>query len=277
MTKLGRRLGIGAASAALLVVAWLAWSRSKKPAAPPPPPYAFDMCVTHAQPAGPAPHPQWNDAVLSAVARTLSPAERASLEEALQTSAVRWEAKANPLLEDLEGGDPDAPMIAWFKKGPTFLRTAQAASRLRECTPDGFCVQPRPKNGACPADWSPPANADEDDRARFIQWSWGHALRFTGDAGPLREHVPSSKTLAIVMTADDADVTKRDPFATIRERWTKIAGLKRAARHQRGAPPAGFTVDFGPNDVIVMPRHDVMASKEPDAIVIAEVAPLIGK
>lgn len=273
MTNLGRRLGMGAAGAVIVVVAWFAW-RGRKPAPPPPPPYAFDMCVTHAPPPGPAPHPQWNDAVLAAVARTLSPEERASLEEALNTSAVRWEAKANPVLEDLEGGDPDAPVIAWFKKGPSFLRTAQASSRLRECTPDGtLCIRPRAKGAACPEGWTAPASADEDDRARFIQWSWGHALRFSGvDGEQLRQRVPASKAIAVVMTADDAEVTKKDPYAVMRERWGKIAALKRAARHERGASPTtGFVVDIAPSDVIVLPRHDAMSQKAPDDIVSDEV------
>jgi len=133
---------------------------------------AFDMCVAQA-PSTPAARPVWNDAVLSAVARTLAPTERGTLDDALGASAIRWEANVNPMLEDLEGGDPDAALIAWFKTAPSFVRTAQASTKLRTCAPDGCCASPRALGALCPAGSAAPNSADETDRARFLRWTWG--------------------------------------------------------------------------------------------------------
>jgi hypothetical protein len=72
------------------------------------------------------------------------------------------------------------------------------------------------------------------------------------------------------MTSEDPDVTREGPFKTIREHWQRVAGLKGAARRDRSSP-AGFVVDEEADEVIVMPRHDVMASASPDVIAVDEV------
>jgi hypothetical protein len=226
----------------------------------------------------PKKRPTWNETILASVARSLTPAERASLEEALGNAATRWEARANPLLDDLEGGDPNAALIAWFKKGPQFLATAQATARWRTCATDGFCVVPRGPGAECPQDTQPPADLKEDDRARFIHWSWGHALRFraaTPDAAraaaeALRDGARTSKTVAVVMLAEDAEVTTHPPYDVIRERWRKVGGLERVAHHEKTAPPT-VTIEETPNEIIVLPRHDVMSAADPDAVLTRDV------
>lgn len=242
------------------------------------PPYAFDVCI--AQVTGPSPaHLGWNDGVLSAVVRTLAPTERGTLEVALGDAAMRWEARANPMLDDLEGGDPDAALVTWFKTAPSFVRTAQASAKLQSCSPDGLCVSPRTIGAACPAGSAPPKSADEDDRGRFLLWTWGHALRFRASspeaarsaAAVLREHARSSRAIAIVMTSEDAEATKVAPFATMRRGWETVGGLKAASRRDRKTPMSTFAIDERADEVIVLPRLEAISTGAPDAAVLREV------
>src|SRR5262245_19644900 len=51
--------------------------------------------------------------VLNVVSSTLDEADRAALTAAAVTMADRLEARWNPLVEDLEDGEPDAEMRGW--------------------------------------------------------------------------------------------------------------------------------------------------------------------
>lgn len=273
MGKAGRT-----AIAALAIVLLVAIGYGNQRRIPAAPAHAFDVCIVQA--GGKAPRQAWNDAVLSAVARQLSDTERASLEEALGVAATRWEARANPMLEDLEDGDPDASLAKWLKTAPAFVRTAEASAKMRLCAPDGFCVVPRAKNAACPAESLAPKTADEEDRARFVLWAWGHALRFRAKtpeearaaAARLRERARSSRAIAIVMTEDDPEVTKSPPFADMRQRWRKVGALSRIVRKEPVAPPPDtFAVEEAPNEVIVLPRLEVLSGGNADEVVRGEV------
>lgn len=228
--------------------------------------YAFAMCVTHgARPAD----ERWSEAVLASVARTLTNGERASLEEALSVSATHWEARANPLLDDIEDEDPDVSLEAWLRTAPPFVRTAQAA-RLHACAPDGFCA--RPKTGAsCRDGWTPAASEADEGRARFLAWPWGHAIRLRAPseidarraAVLLRLRIHDSKRIALVLGADDVEVTKGEPFVKLRDVWKRRATLREIALKEHTEADPGDALDalaaLDPRELVILPRLETIS------------------
>lgn len=286
-----RRLALGLAAGVLLAGAgvYLRQQRVRERAAEVArrtPRRAFPMCVAREAERRPSKRTN-NDALLGAVARTLEEPERASLEEALTSAAIRWEARANPMLDDLEDGDPDAALEAWFKKAPKFVRTAQSAAQVVVCAPDGFCVTPRMAEDACPAGFAAPEGAAEDGRSRFLGWPWGHAWRFRArsaadaraSAEALRARLRESKRVAIVMTADDVGLTKVPPYAKTRELWGRVAGLRALAKKEPSVMTSGLGRFFGrvedEREIVVLPHIGSVAE---EAALVAEVlasAPLL--
>jgi hypothetical protein len=203
----------------------------------------------------------WSEAVLASVARTLLPEERADLEEALATSAARWEARANPMLEQLDDADPDETLEAWLKRAPPNAMIAYATSRSRVCAPDGFCVTARAVDAACPAGWSVPSSSEEDARARFVLWPWGQALRLRlaspGEANEvaerIRAHVRDSTRVGLVLAPDDDAVTRAEPYVHLRDLWRRH-GRFRAIAHRK-PPEVGAMTALQPAELVIVPRR----------------------
>ncbi len=226
------------------------------------------MCITHG--AGPA-EQRWSESVLASVARTLTNGERSSLEEALALSATRWEARANPLLEDIEGTHPDASLEAWFETAPPFVRTAQSTARLHACAPDGFCARPR-TSASCPPGWTPPATDADEGRARFLAWPSGHALRFRAPSETdarraavlLRTRIHGSQRIALVLGADDIEVTKHEPLVKVRDLWERRATLRKIASGEHREADAGAASGdtlpaVDPRELVVLPRLETIS------------------
>ena len=244
--------------------------------------YAYAMCVTHG---GRPAEERWSEAVLASVARTLRNGERTSLEEALTVSATRWEARANPLLDDLEDVDADGSLEEWFRSAPRFVRTAQAAARLHACAPDGLCAAPRP-GASCPPGWTAPANDAEEGRARFIAWPWGHAIRMRAPSETdarraavlLRLRIHGSQRIALVLGADDVEVTKGEPFVKLRDVWTRRAGLRSIALDERREADAGDDLDGSlpapaPHELVLLPRLETIADDRAFEDEVRSIAP----
>lgn len=278
-----RRVAI--AIAVLLVVVGAGWLLSRtgdSTPARPAPSYAFEICVgRHDAGAGRA-AAEWDGAVLAAVVRALTVAERASLEAAVETAATRWEARANPLLEDLGDGDPDATLVEWVRKAPPFVKTAQHAVQREGCGVDGLCAMPRPPGGACPAG-TVAATESEIGRARFLVWPWGHALRFRAPdegtleeaAALLREKVGKSTRIAVVMAPGDTEVTRLAPFERLRELWTRRVVARRIAKGGDGTLPAGDETAIVPvaREIVILPRLDAIREDHAFEAEIRAVAP----
>ncbi len=262
------------AIAALIVAVVLAAAIFSRPRAP----QGFAMCIARGAPKGPS---ALREPVLTALARQLSNEERTALEEALALSASRWEARANPLLEDLEDSSPDAPLEAWSKTAPSFVRIAQLAAKTQLCAPDGFCVRPRTRN-ACPAGWTP-TRGEEEARARFVLWPWGHAIRLRARteadartaAEQLRHHARTSERIALVLASDDDAVTHTAPFLVLRDRWKRHAIAGKIARAEKIDPPTEPGLVLDPRELVVIPRLGTIQDDRALAAEVHGVAPML--
>ena len=245
--------------------------------------YAFTMCVKRGEP--PKKNTErWSEAVLASVARTLTNGERTALEEALSISATRWEARANPLLDDIEDVDPDVSVETWAASAPRFVGTAQATARQPACAPDGFCAAPQ-TGASCAPGWAPASDAD-DGRARFLAWPWGHALRMRAPSETdarraavlLRLRIHGSKRIALVLAADDVQVTRGEPFVKLRDLWKRRATLRAIALHGAEAADAEELADalpaLDPRELVILPRLETISD---DRALEAEVMSIAHK
>lgn len=255
-----RGAAVAAVVLALLVSGTMTWTFAR---AAPRQAYASTVCVAHDAPK--ASH-RGSERVLAAAVRTLTPDERASLEDALTLSVTRWEARANPMLEDIEGLDPDRSLNEWLRQSPAPSRVARTATRRQICALDGLCVRAT-FDGTCPQGWSAPRDANEEARARFLAWPWGKAMRFRATtpldaqraAARLRESARTSKQIGLVLAADDADVAREPPYAHLRELWRRQATLaaivEGTAREAPFEHDTDLTIADG-RDIVVLPRLD---------------------
>jgi hypothetical protein len=245
----------------------------------------FALCTAHVDVPGlRVARKRWSPPLVAALALSLSSTDRARLEVALERANTRWEARANPMLEDLGDGDPDATLATWFDDATTTAATVLSLAADRFCGADGLCVLIVARGEKCPPGTAPPADAREDGRARFLAWPYGHAIlvrRPTADgaralAHRLRERSAASSRLGVVLAGSDEDESKGEPFAKIRDLWIRHEALQAlAARRARteddatgpldaedhngegGAAPdpsSLFPAHLDPRDVLVVPR-----------------------
>ena len=176
-----------------------------RPAATP----AFVLCAAH-----PAPRPRAHRLpsrdLLGAAVMSLSGAQREGLADVLTAVNARLLALENPLFVSLDDEDPDAPLGAWLKRGPASLSVAGAAALDVGCATDGLCARIEPR--ACPTGWEEPREPRLRERARFLVWAWGYALRVRCPsaararelAASLRESARETRHIGLVLHADDA-------------------------------------------------------------------------
>jgi hypothetical protein len=205
-----------------------------------------------------------DEAVMASMILALAPEERARLAELLDNANARWEARANPLLEDLGAGDPDAELVAWLAGAPAAVSVAMAASRATFCAADGYCAAPADARGACPAGFSPVTG--DDGRARFLAWPFGHALRLRADtaeharaaADALRVRARGRTHIGLVVQSPAADEDD------LRARLIRHETLKGVVERRGDGALGGATqrLALDARDVVVIPRLDALAARE---------------
>jgi hypothetical protein len=234
----------------------------------------FHLCVVHAhKPPQRALRLRWSRTMIAAVGLATNADERGQIEPILDASTTRWEARANPLLEDFEDDDPDAALAAWFASGPAYVGTAMAASKTDYCGADGFCVRVVPNGAPCPSGSSVPANEADRGRASFLAWPFAHAvfLRVPADgdaratADVLRAAARKSTQIGLVIAGTDEEAERSEPYATLGERWRRHETWKLAAREDGGTDGPDektpvFPAFLEARDVIVLPRFEAIRS-----------------
>ncbi|WP_394844037.1 hypothetical protein LZC95_44160 [Pendulispora brunnea] len=232
------------------------------------------LCGAHA----PRPASSQLDASLFAgVALSLTDEERRALENVLADANTRWEARANPLLDDLGDGEPDDAFEAWLEHAPTPVAVAYAASSPRFCATDGFCAEAVMPGAPCSPGFAP-ATGKDLERARFLAWPFAHAAwlhasseadaKRMADALRSREHSPAAH-IGLVLQAGDEPRTHEPPFAELRERFLRHEALERLAKGaslesvKKDAPvERTFPLHLAPSDVLVLPGLDALTHRD---------------
>ncbi len=210
--------------------------------------------------------------MISAVGLAMTGEDRAQIEPILEASTTRWEARANPLLEDFEDDDPDAALTAWFESAPPYVGTAMAASKTRYCGSDGFCVRAVHAGDACAVGWSEGASESDRGRARFLAWPFAYAIlvRVPPEADPrataetLRAAARRSSQIGLIIAGTDADAQREEPYATLGEHWRQHESWKFAASADGGAGDgegearAVFPAHLDRKEVLVLPRFEAL-------------------
>jgi len=237
----------------------------------------FVLCVSRASEA--APSQSLDEPLFAAVALSLTDEERHTLENVLADANTRWEARANPLLDDLGEGQPDDAFDAWLAHAPVGVGVAYASSSPRFCATDGFCVEVlMPALSCLPGTAS--VTGKDLDRARFLAWPFAHAVRLRAaseadatriaDALRAQSWAPSSQ-IGLVLQATDEARAREAPFAELRERFVRHEGLKRLAHGgasaleavKNDAPPAHTSpIRLPLREVLVLPRLEALTHLE---------------
>ena len=235
----------------------------------------FYLCIMHAQKTPPpAVRLSWSRTMILAVGLAMNAEERGQIEPILEASTTRWEARANPLLEDFEDDDPDAALVAWLAGGPAYVGTALAASKTDYCGTDGFCVRVVPSGAPCPPGSGVSANESDRGRATFLAWPFAHAvfLRVPADgdaratADVLRAAARKSTLIGLVIAGTDEEAERSEPYATLGEHWRRHETWKLAAREDGGTGNGldekthVFPASLDARDVIVLPRFEAIRS-----------------
>lgn len=223
----------------------------------------FTICVARKETATPT-SAGLSEHALAAALRAATDEERARLGDALNASVSARERRVNPLLEDLEGGDPDAPLTAWAEHAPPSFALARTAARTTACAADGFCALVTSR--ACPG---PPTDARDRDRARFLAWPYGYAIvlraRSPHEAREasrrLRDAARRSRWIGLVLAPDDLTVARHAPLDELRNAWLRREALEAISQNNPVPVPAegaGANLALGELDVIVLPRLEAI-------------------
>jgi hypothetical protein len=127
---------------------------------------------------------------------TLTPSELAGLRRVLADLETKLETRANPLVEDLDDGDPATALSLLLRKLLPAITACDAVASRRRASPDGALVaavamrcDPIADAGvACAPLWTASAADRATERARFLEWPLAAAAVLglpTGD-GALR-------------------------------------------------------------------------------------------
>ncbi len=222
---------------------------------------------------------------------TLGPIELEGLRRSLEDLATHLEARANPMVEDLDDSDPMAPLARLMR---TFLPTLTACSSVasrRRAAPDGTLVLAiamqcpgLARTGAgveCLPLWQPQGDDRLVQRARFLEWPFAAAVVLgfdrADDAHAAREalrrraHEEGSR---IALVLEDGDLAGRDAdrLAAVRaparralaiaQRDAKVdARLLELIAHE---PPPGARLlpwlHLDAEEVLVVPKLGALAS-----------------
>ncbi|WP_394833579.1 hypothetical protein LVJ94_44440 [Pendulispora rubella] len=231
-------------------------------------------------PQAPVP-PALDEPLFAAVALSLTDEERRTLETVLADANTRWEARANPLLDDLGDGEPDDAFDAWLERAPTPVAVAYAASSPRFCATDGFCVEVLMPASSCSPGFAPVTGHDLE-RARFLAWPFAHAAWLhagsEADAARIadtlraqaRARSPKGQ-MGLVLQAGDELRAREPPFAELRERFLRHEALKRLAKDAGAALEAmkkdapgerTFPIRLAPADVLVLPGLEALTHRD---------------
>jgi len=284
-------VAVAVAAGALAVVSALGVGRWRRSAALPSHDEAllerpFAMCIARREPGAVARDSPWSEPMLAASVRALSVHDREALEQALYASVSGWESRVNPLLEDVEGRDPDAALDRWLEHAPAAVTTARSASHREACATDGLCAHVVRRRDPCPPEWERPATDAQRDRARFLLWSYGHALAFVAPdaveasraASAVRAGLASSRHLGLVLSADDLRATELAPLAELRRLWGRRAVLKRLAHESVAEPkpkPSDSLLALDEREVMVLPRLEALGHETELIAEIRALAPTL--
>jgi hypothetical protein len=202
-------------------------------------------------------------AIFSAAALSLTPDERKELTSVIHELAARLVALQHPLFEPLDDESPSTPLTKWFLRGPPSLGVAMTAARDTVCATDGLCV--RVERSTCRRGWTPSGADERGERARFLAWPWGYAVRVRGRdpteasavAKSLREAARTSARVGLVLCPDDvAELLATAP--DLGQEWANLRSLEARSlaptRSDAAAEDDGAQFALGANEILVMPR-----------------------
>lgn len=225
---------------------------------------AVAVCISRLPPRAPRTEPRWAHALFPSMLASLSDDARSRLDDTLAASNARWERRVNPLLDDLEDGEPDDALdhlVATLSEGPA-LRVGVAALRAETCASDGLCVRPSRVDLPCPAGWSSPASGRVSERARFLAWPWGSAVVLrAATPGEARASAEALRRLgkSLVVQANDAEGAASGRFEATRAHWqrhevlTRVAGVGLAAATNGDDAPPPLPVRLDPDVILLFP------------------------
>jgi hypothetical protein len=233
----------------------------------------FAFCAAR-EPAGRHESMRWSRPIVFGFLRALSTEQAGMLSSTLVDANRRWEARANPFLEDLEDGDPDEALAQWLAHGPLVARAALTAAHTRRCGGDGWCVGVIARGTACPAGFSLlRRGTPEWRRAQFVNWPFGYAswLRARSEADAidaaktLRAAASESTRIGLVLHLTDDEAT-RDSVGDLRDALIRHEVLRRAgSREDRMTTDAAdatageaFPAKLDALDVVIFPRFEVV-------------------
>jgi hypothetical protein len=229
---------------------------------------ATHLCIMHGF--LPTTKTQLSPALLSSAILALTDDERAELGRTLDEVNDRWAALANPLFANLDDEDADLPLTKLVRRGPRAILVAASASRGVACATDGFCA--RGAASECPAGFIE-ASGKDVERARFLAWPYGYALRVRAAsendarviASALRACTRESKRAGLVVTSFDR-VDADHAHEPLVSAWTRHESLVAFVRGRgdAGAQEAYFPLSLEPEDIVVMPNLDAIVA--PDAL-----------
>jgi hypothetical protein len=224
---------------------------------------------------------------------TLAPPELEALRAALDDLETRLQARSNPMVEDLEDGDPLAPLALLLRRFLPALTACDAIASRRRATPEGTMVVAvamtceAPDGGAtCLPLWnpSPGGRSPEErsvERARFLEWPLATAavLGFANvaEAGSARANLRAGSREAasrIALVLDEADLRGGEDggVAEVRRIATRVLTL---ASHDRAVdttvleliarePPPGSRrvpwLRLDAEEILVVPRLGALAN-----------------
>ncbi len=238
-------------------------------------------------------------AALDAMLMSLDEAGRRALNAAVMETNTRLEARANPLAEDLEGGDPEIAMREWSRGHASMLRAAAEFARASWCASDGLCVAVLetcrfPSSSVvarCIATWGPSTDPDAT-RARFMAWPFASsAVLHVEDPATVAALRSDSRlersSIALVITGRDHADLERSGGLDLRKkvvRWQVLSAVVRDEERRREDAAGVATSDadggegrehlrFAEQDVVVIPK--LASITKPDDLMkaIARIAP----
>jgi hypothetical protein len=223
----------------------------------------------------------------------LTPVELEGLRRALEDLEERLAVRANPLVEELDDGDP---MERLARLMPRFLPTLTASNALASgprVAPEGRLAtaiamrcdaKPADPDVRCIPLWGAPQPADRVvQRGRFFEWPLAAAAvlgfadadgaRGARDALRIRAREDASR-ISLVLTGDDLAGRGSAAVAAVREQARRVLAIARRdpsvdtrlLEHLANEPPAGARpvprLELDPEEVLVVPKLGALVQLE---------------
>jgi hypothetical protein len=254
-------------------------------------------CLFVERPAGsaalpePGADPTGRDLGTALALGALLPEQRTELASVLERVAERLENRGGPLALDLEDGTPEDELARLGESLLPVLTAARALAMRRHQSGDGTlrvslaAECPRPPEAPGLALWQGKAWSPEEQRARFLAWSWAAAVVLRApDAAEtvrlrnaLRRRVIGGQSL-VALAVDEMDLAGHHDaeLENIRASARRIARIARRAEASvsrmldelaAGAPAGRWVpwVTLHQNELLVVPR--LLGVAKPDAFI----------